>query len=137
MIFWATCIFQIEFPYAICVFGVEKPSQNFMADSNLLFQIFSITSCVYIVLQLFQISCQDPAYHILVHHSDRQVYIIHSNMVFWLTEWLSLCSVLTFLIRILYKQINILSYLIVYLETAMIIDGRAENKYKGLSDEAT
>jgi hypothetical protein len=42
-----------------------------------------------------------------------------------------------FLIRILYKQINILSYLIVYLESAMIIDGRAENKYKGLSDEAT
>ncbi|KAK2457844.1 hypothetical protein P8452_04582 [Trifolium repens] len=44
----------------------------------------SITSCVYVVLQLFQISSQDPAYLILVHHSDR-----------------------------------------------------AENKYKGLSDEAT
>lgn len=31
----------------------------------------SITSCMYVVLQLFQISSQDPAYLILVRHSDR------------------------------------------------------------------
>ncbi|XP_004496413.1 uncharacterized protein [Cicer arietinum] len=31
----------------------------------------SITSCAYVVWQLFQISCQDPAYLILVHYSDR------------------------------------------------------------------
>ncbi|CAK8573310.1 unnamed protein product [Lathyrus sativus] len=31
----------------------------------------SITSCIYVVWQLFQISYQDPAYLILVHHSDR------------------------------------------------------------------
>ncbi|XP_058764055.1 uncharacterized protein LOC131637485 isoform X2 [Vicia villosa] len=31
----------------------------------------SITSCVFVVCQLFKISYQDPAYLILVHHSDR------------------------------------------------------------------
>ncbi|XP_050886706.1 uncharacterized protein LOC127091989 isoform X1 [Lathyrus oleraceus] len=31
----------------------------------------SITSCIYVVWQLFQISYQDPAYLILVHHNDR------------------------------------------------------------------
>ncbi|KAI5400054.1 hypothetical protein KIW84_065117, partial [Lathyrus oleraceus] len=32
----------------------------------------SITSCIYVVWQLFQISYQDPAYLILVHHNDRK-----------------------------------------------------------------
>ncbi|KAK7391197.1 hypothetical protein VNO78_19609 [Psophocarpus tetragonolobus] len=31
----------------------------------------SITTCFYIAWQLFQISCQDPAYLVLVHHGDR------------------------------------------------------------------
>ncbi|RHN81619.1 hypothetical protein MtrunA17_Chr1g0201141 [Medicago truncatula] len=31
----------------------------------------SITTCVYVVWQLFQISCYDPAYFILVKHSHR------------------------------------------------------------------
>lgn len=41
----------------------------------LLFKIFSITTCFYITWQLFQISCQDPAYLVLVHHGDRQASI--------------------------------------------------------------
>ncbi|TKY51469.1 ras-related protein Rab7 [Spatholobus suberectus] len=35
----------------------------------------SITTCFYIAWQLLQISCQDPAYHILVHRGDRQASI--------------------------------------------------------------
>ncbi|CAI8604291.1 unnamed protein product [Vicia faba] len=41
----------------------------------------SITSCVYVVWQLFKISYQDPAYFILVHHSDSVVYWYnHTNL---------------------------------------------------------
>ncbi|XP_061345154.1 uncharacterized protein LOC133291004 isoform X2 [Gastrolobium bilobum] len=38
----------------------------------LLISFGSITTCVYIVWQLFQISCQDPAYLVLVHQGDRK-----------------------------------------------------------------
>ncbi|XP_058764069.1 uncharacterized protein LOC131637495 [Vicia villosa] len=53
-------------------------------ESNWIYAVFwvillicfgSITSCVYVLWQLFQISYQDPAYLILVHQIDRQVYI--------------------------------------------------------------
>uniref|UniRef100_A0A368UG87 Transmembrane protein n=1 Tax=Glycine max TaxID=3847 RepID=A0A368UG87_SOYBN len=74
----ATTLVDIYFHiviYAVWVAYKESSWISAVFWIILLICFSSMATCLYITWQLFQISCQDPAYLVLVHHGDRQASI--------------------------------------------------------------
>ncbi|RZB44361.1 uncharacterized protein LOC114402778 isoform X2 [Glycine soja] len=70
----ATTLVDIYFHiviYAVWVAYKESSWISAVFWIILLICFSSMATCLYITWQLFQISCQDPAYLVLVHHGDR------------------------------------------------------------------